>query len=270
MISFDQFIEKYKGKTVGYPNDNYFLGECLSLSKWHIKEVYGIEPPASGCNGARCYWSIFPSPLDTIFKQIPNTPDLIPKRGWIAVWDGGVGNGYGHIGSVLSANKDTFVSLDQNWNGKSAHEVTHNYNNVYGFLAPLNESEGDDMSDYEEAIRKAVAYDDVCGILKQPTATSKEETVKKLSEIISDKERYLRERNEARTERDNYAEENKGLSSQVELLKKDITALNNELEECQNQVPGEEDLESDYEITGRKIIKQVGDTTVETTYKVKG
>ena len=30
MISLDEFIQKYKGKSVGYPNDNYFKGECLS------------------------------------------------------------------------------------------------------------------------------------------------------------------------------------------------------------------------------------------------
>ena len=269
MITFDEFIQKYDGKIWGYPTINDYPSQCLSLTKWHIKEVYGIEPPASGCNGARCYWSIFPNPLGTVLKKIPNTPDLIPKRGWIAVWNSNVGNGYGHIASVLSANVNTFESLDQNWNGKQAHRVIHNYNNVYGFLAPLNESEGDDMSDYDEAIRKAVAYDSVCEVLKQPTTTSKEETVKKLSEIISDKERYLRERNEARVERDNYAEEIKGLNVQIELLKKDIQSLNEELENCNTQVPGEEDLESDYEITGRKIIKQVGDTTVETTYKVK-
>jgi hypothetical protein len=26
-MTFDQFIEEYKGKEVGYPNDNYFKGE---------------------------------------------------------------------------------------------------------------------------------------------------------------------------------------------------------------------------------------------------
>ena len=265
-MTFDEFVKEYEGKTVGYPNNNYFLGECLSLTKWHIKEVYGIEPPASGCNGARCYWSIFPNPLGTVLKKIPNTPDLIPKRGWIAVWNSNVGNGCGHIASVLSANVNTFESLDQNWNGKQAHRVIHNYNNVYGFLVPLKE---DNMSDYEEAIRKSSAYDDVCKLLGQPTTTSSQATIDKLSKIISDKDRYQRERDQAHIERDNYAEEIKAKDIQINLLKKDITALNNELEECQNQVPGEEDLESDYEITGRKIIKQVGDTTVETTYKVK-
>lgn len=267
-MTFDQFIAKYKGKGVGYPNDNYFKGECLSLTKWHIKEVYGIDPPPSGCNGARCYWSIFPSPLNTIFKKVPNTPDLIPKKGWIAVWNGNVGGGAGHIGSVADdkATKTTFNSFDQNWGSRKAQIVTHNYNNVYGFLVPLKE---DTMSDYEEAIRKAVAYDEVCQLLGQPSTTTAKETTDKLSKIISDKDRYQKERDQARQERDNYAEENKGLNTQVELLKKDITSLNNELEKCLSEVPTEESLEKDFEITGRKIIKTTGDTVVETSYRVK-
>jgi len=68
----------------------------------------------------------------------------------------------------------------------------------------------------------------------------------------------------------NDAKKIEGLSTQIELLKKDIQSLNNELENCTSEIPGQEDLESNYEITGKKIISKVGDTTVETTYKVKG
>ncbi len=140
----------------------------------------------------------------------------------------------------------------------------------YSIINKIGEQpEGDTMSDYEESIRKAVAYDNVCSILDQPTTTSTEVTNSKLSGIISDKERYQRERDEARLERDNYAEEIKAKDIQINLLKKDITALNNELENCNTQVPGEEDLEQDYEITGKKIIEVSGNTTIETSYKRK-
>lgn len=163
MKTFDQWVKDYEGKTVGYPNNSSFLGQCLSLTKWHIKEVYGIEPPASGCNGARCYWSLFPSPLGTVLKKVPNTPDLVPKRGWIAVWNGKVGGGAGHIASVLSATVNNFVSLDQNWGGKQAHRVTHTYDNVYGFLAPIGEEETMvevPSAKFEELVAKATAYDE--------------------------------------------------------------------------------------------------------------
>lgn len=144
----DAFILEYSGKTLGFPYGQY-VGECLSLAKVFIQEYYGIYPPASGCNGARCYWSIFPNPLGTVLKKVANTPDLIPQKGWICVWDGDTGGGYGHIGIVVSANINTFTSFDQNWGGRQAHLVEHNYNNVYGFLVPLNEeAEGGNMANY--------------------------------------------------------------------------------------------------------------------------
>ena len=144
-MTFDEFLAKYEGKKWGYPNNANYLGQCLSLTKWHIKEVYGIEPPASGCNAARCYWSVFPNPLGTVLKKVTYVAGMVPKKGWIPVWNENAGAGYGHIASIISATASGFVSLDQNWNGMYAHRVTHNYNNVYGFLVPINEE--DDMSD---------------------------------------------------------------------------------------------------------------------------
>jgi len=144
-MTFDEFLTKYESKKWGYPNQANYLGQCLSLTKWHIKEVYGIEPPASGCNAARCYWSVFPNPLGTVLKKIIYVAGMVPKKGWIAVWNENAEAGYGHIASIISADASGFVSLDQNWNGKYAHRVTHNYNNIYGFLVPINEEV--DMSD---------------------------------------------------------------------------------------------------------------------------
>jgi len=144
-MTFDEFLTKYESKKWGYPNNANYLGQCLSLTKWHIKEVYGIEPPASGCNAARCYWSVFPNPLGTVLKKVTYVAGMVPKKGWIPVWSGAAGDGYGHIASIISASTTSFVSLDQNWGGMYAHRVTHNYNNLYGFLVPINEE--DDMAD---------------------------------------------------------------------------------------------------------------------------
>jgi hypothetical protein len=166
-MTFDDFVKKYQGKTWGYPAGSY-VGECLSLTKWHIKEVYGINPPPSGVNSAYGYWTNFPNPLGTVLKKVPNTPDLIPQRGWIVVWNNKVGNGYGHIASILSANINNFTSLDQNWWSKSAEPTVHTYENVYGFLAPKqgsSEPESTNMMQIEEAkfselVTKATKYDE--------------------------------------------------------------------------------------------------------------
>jgi hypothetical protein len=288
-LIFDQFIAKYKGKGLDF--DGAYSDQCVDLVRFYWRDVLGISQPR-GVAGAKDFWTNYDTDpnLKNNFTKIPNTRELIPQKGDVVIWGSSYGK-WGHIAIATEGTIDNFSAFSQNdpTGTKSIIKYYPNFNGVLGVLRPKspnngsNEPEGDNMSDYEEAIRKAVAYDSVCEVLKQPTATSKEETVKKLSEIISDKERYLRERDEARVQRDNYAEEIKGLNVQIELLKKDkqeqavqikslqesITELNEELENCVAEVPGEEDLESDYEITGRKIIKQVGDTTVETTYKVK-
>ena len=263
MISLDEFIEKYKGKSVGYPNDNYFKGECLSLVKWYIKEVFGIDPPASGCNGARCYWSIFPSPLDSIFEKVPNTPNLVPKKGWVAVWDGSVGGGAGHIAIVADdkATKSTFNSFDSNWGSKTAQIVTHNYNNVYGFLVPKGNNMSDMYNGYDLSNRESmkVAVDVLVRVQKGEFVEKS-----KLDELVKIKTAELS------SKISDYEKQIKILNTQIETLKKDVASLNDELEKCSQEVPGQEDLEKDYEITGRKITKIIGDVVIETSYKRKG
>ena len=263
MISLDEFIDKYKGKSVGYPNDNYFKGECLSLVKWYIKEVFGIDPPASGCNGARCYWSIFPSPLDSIFEKVPNTPNLVPKKGWVAVWDGSVGGGAGHIAIVADdkATKSTFNSFDSNWGSKTAQIVTHNYNNVYGFLVPKGNNMSDMYNGYDLSNRESmkVAVDVLVRVQKGEFVEKS-----KLDELVKIKTAELS------SKISDYEKQIKILNTQIETLKKDIASLNDELEKCSQEVPGQEDLEKDYEITGRKITKIIGDVVIETSYKRKG
>lgn len=151
----DDFVDKYKGKTKGFPTDSQYPGECLSIAKLYMQEGWGFYPPASGCNGARCYWSLFPDPLSTYFEKVAYTPGMIPKKGWVAVWNEKVGNGFGHIDIVVEAiNPLTFVGFDQNWNGKQCHLVEHTYGNIYGFLKPkLSSSEnggGDMPTDLEK------------------------------------------------------------------------------------------------------------------------
>ena len=260
-MTFDAFVEKYEGKTWGYPNDSDYRGECLSLSKHHIKEVYGINPPASGCNGARCYWSIFPNPLGTVLKKIPNTPDLIPERGWIVVWNGNTGGGYGHIASILSATKDSFVSLDQNYGGKEAHRVTHNYSNVYGFLAPLNSSEGDNMSDLQACL------DSHAKLMKEIETKDKI-----ISELTADKERYKAERDQARTERDNYAKKIEDQDKTIFSQKEDIKTLEGELSSCQDELEDSTGVEEDFEgfeINGISTSEVLGNKKITKNYTKK-
>ena len=162
----DDFINRYSGKVVCYPQGSY-CGQCLSLVKQFIKEYYKINSPASGCGGARCYWSKFPNPLGTVMKKVKNTPDLIPQKGWIAVWNKNVGGGDGHISIIANnnANLSTFYSFDSNWGSKSAKIVRHNYDNVEGFLAPKGDMPDDTMTiekkTFNELVKKSTKYDEL-------------------------------------------------------------------------------------------------------------
>ena len=82
--------------------------------------------------------------LPSGWKSIKNTPDFVPLPGDIAVWGPWDGNPFGHTGVIVSANKNTFDSVDQNWvnfsleDGSAAQRVTHSYtsNNFWGVLRP--------------------------------------------------------------------------------------------------------------------------------------
>jgi hypothetical protein len=41
----DSFVSTYLGQSKGYPDDSQYWGQCLSIVKLYIKEVFGISPP---------------------------------------------------------------------------------------------------------------------------------------------------------------------------------------------------------------------------------
>ena len=129
-MTLDEFIKKYQGQAIGY---NGYVGECLSLVKQYIKEVFGIEPPPSGTNSAYGYWSNFPNPLPTIFDKVDSG---IPQKGDIVIWKPTAGNPYGHIAIFIEGDDKSVRSFDQNWGGKQAHIQNHSYASVVGWLHP--------------------------------------------------------------------------------------------------------------------------------------
>lgn len=144
-MTTDQFVSKYLGKTKGYPTDNQYLGQCLSIVKLYIKECFEINPPASGSGSAYGYWSNFPSPLGTKFKKVLNTNDLIPEYGWIVIWKPWDTNEYGHIAIVdKGCTKTVLKNIAQNWTSKIFQRESQNYNNVKGYLVPTTQN---DMTD---------------------------------------------------------------------------------------------------------------------------
>lgn len=137
MKTLEQFLLDYLGKSKGYPTDKEYLGECLSIAKIYIKECFGIEPPPSGTNSAYGYWSNFPNPLGEKFEKVLNTDDLIPEKGWIAIWKPWASNHSGHIAIVADGcTTGTLKNWAQNWTSKIFQLESNRYTNVVGFLKP--------------------------------------------------------------------------------------------------------------------------------------
>jgi hypothetical protein len=269
-MTFKQFIDKNKNKALDW--DGAYGAQCVDLARFYWRDVLGINQPR-GVAGAKDFWTNYDSDpnLKNNFNKIPNTRELIPVMGDVMIWGSSYGK-WGHIAIVTEGTIDNFTCFSQNdpTGTKSIIKYYKNFNGVLGVLRPKrpnngsSESEGDNMADMykgydlenKESMKVAV---DVLVRLQagEFVETSKlDELVKvktaELSSKISDYDRKIKE-----------------LNTDIFNLNESIRELNQDLEECQNQVPTEEDLEKDYEATGRRIIKVVGDTTIETSYKRK-
>ena len=116
--------------------DGLYGAQCKDFVNAFTQENFGVTFPGNA--NALIYTS-----LPAGWQRIANTPDFIPEPGDIALWDSWSGNPYGHTAIIVSANLNTFVSIDQNWinsssNGSPAAKVTHNYTNpkFWGVLRP--------------------------------------------------------------------------------------------------------------------------------------
>lgn len=151
MKTLEQFLSDYLGKSKGYPDDNSYKGECLSIVKLYILECFGINPPASGSGSAYGYWSNFPNPLGEVFEKVLNTDDLIPQKGWIAIWQPWLSNPHGHISIVADGSTTgTLKNWSQNWTSRTFQLESNRYTNVIGFLKPKSIIE--DMTDEQKRV----------------------------------------------------------------------------------------------------------------------
>lgn len=137
-MTFDEFIKKYLGEAVDY--DGSCGVQCVDLAKMCMHYVLGIKPKAIG--NAHAYFDDFKKHrfLYENFTLIKNTPDFVPMKGDFCVWGKSL-NGYGHI-ALATGEGDTkhFFTYDQNWGGKAAKKVEHDYKHFLGVLRPKDRS----------------------------------------------------------------------------------------------------------------------------------
>lgn len=117
-MTYDEFEKKYLGRAVDF--DGAAGVQCVDLVDQYLKDCFGIE--GVWCNGAKDLYNNFASypALVENFDRVPNTPDLIVRKGDIVIWGGG---SWGHTGiGTGEGNVDWFVSLEENTLGQ--HEPT--------------------------------------------------------------------------------------------------------------------------------------------------
>ena len=139
-MTFDKFIEKYNGGKWDF--DGAYGSQCVDLFRFYNRDVLGIPQPKSVV-GAKDFWGNYARDpiINNNFIKITNTPNAIPEKGNVVIWNEKVGSGFGHIAMAISGNINSFISLDQNWKGQGkTAKVAHNYNNIYGWFKPREES----------------------------------------------------------------------------------------------------------------------------------
>lgn len=128
-----QYHDKYEGQSLLYAPSKareYLRGQCVQGVAFYVTD-----------NGFPTIWAdayewlsdgLFPDQ----YERIPYTPGMVLQPNDVVVWLPTLpgSGGAGHIAAVISANASTFVSVDQNWGGKTIHKVTHNYGYVAGVI----------------------------------------------------------------------------------------------------------------------------------------
>ena len=134
-MTLEQFIAKWQGKKADF--DGKYDGQCVDLYRFYVKEVLDFpqSPPVVGAA------DIFSTTQDELYTKIKNTPEGVPQKGDIVIWNKRAGSGFGHVAIFIGGDVNRFTSFDQNWRALNVCELTeHNYTNVLGWLRPKKES----------------------------------------------------------------------------------------------------------------------------------
>lgn len=133
----DQLFQDFMNEWLGKPceaEDPSAPDQCMDLAfKWLDK--LGID--RAGIRHQRAY-QVYKEPNDIStrdFEFIPNTPNGVPHKGDLVVFDTSINpvSGSGHICIATGeGDSNTFKSFDQNWTKLQGEKVTHNYSGLQG------------------------------------------------------------------------------------------------------------------------------------------
>ncbi|MCU7556521.1 CHAP domain-containing protein [Macrococcus capreoli] len=124
----------YVGKAVDF--DGAFKFQCMDVACDYI--FYATKGAFRPWGNAR---DLLKNKFPSGWKTVPNTPELVPKVGWLAVYSvGWADNDFGHVALVYAnPTRWTMDVVEQNWDGKAnkAASVRRcNYDGVSHFIIP--------------------------------------------------------------------------------------------------------------------------------------
>lgn len=129
-----QYFDEYQGQSLLYnTKDPTLRGQCVQAVCFYVQNN---GDPVDWADAY--YWRNLASMYPDKYQWIDNSPNAVPQPGDIIIWLPSLpgSGGAGHIAVCLQPfpGTGTFISVDQNWGGKTVHKVTHNYSYVAGWL----------------------------------------------------------------------------------------------------------------------------------------
>lgn len=238
-MTLNEFITKYTGKFVEAGGSANALNQCVDLGNQYISEVL-LLPKIFFTNAQD-----FPSKAGNKYQYILNTPTGVPKPGDLMIFKSA--DGVGHISIFVEGDANSFKSFDQNFpTGSPCKIVTHNYNNVLGWLHP----ESSPMMQIEEAkftelVTKATKFDEFV----KAGYSSIEQVNVKTAELSSQISNY---------------------ESEITKLKSDLLAAQTQSPETETSfVEAEQILREMQPNGGKKTYWDDGQQEIEISYKLK-
>jgi len=266
--------------------------QCVDLANDYIDKVWGLKA-IIGTNAKD-----FPERLNDGMEFVKNTVNYLPEAGEIAVWNGKVGGGDGHIAIVTRKGLQTvFYSLDQNWSKPLfiAGEK-HNYTNVRGFIKKIKNAESgktytqaewqaerDERNKnwnlYQEAEKKADDYKDRISELEGEVAGAKtrantekenyQRLLDKMSEkldCVSDEGSILEQVERDVAELDSMGKKAKELEKALSSLESEKKAEIDDLKREIDQLKNDNDRQSKRIDTLEKRVLSLGEQQEQITF----
>lgn len=164
-MTFDEFIAKYTNQPVDF--DGVYPNQCMDLMHSYVYEVLGLTDRKLLAHP--CAYQVFTDFTEAqYFDKIANTPEGIPQKGDIILFNKTSSNPYGHVCIFVEGTASKFKSFDANYpTGSLPHIQDHTYGYCLGWLRYKGAPDTINVlkTQFEELVRKSTIADKVASTL---------------------------------------------------------------------------------------------------------